>query len=1380
MPKGPTIMAESMHRTAFCFLSAIVCSLASSALHAQTLDAELQRISAQELVAAARKSGDAARGAIVFFQPHMACAKCHAVGSDANPLGPDLTQPLSDATDEALVESVLLPSKVIRKGYESVSVLTVEGQVISAILVEQTPEKVTLRDVARDGAMVTIAAEEIEQIKQSELSIMPAGQMNQLNSKQQFFDLIRYLIEIRDGGPERAKQLQPSAALLTFTVPDYESHLDHAGLIGNWNADSFIRGEAIYNRVCANCHGTREQAGSLPTSLRFADGQFKNGSDPLSMYRTMTHGFGQMTPQAWMVPSQKYDVIHYIRKAYLEPHNPSALTQVDAAYLASLPKGDTFGPEPSTIEAWSAMDYGPSLIHTYEIPGSKHNFAYKGVAVRLDSGAGGVSRGRHWMVFDTDTLRVAAGWNSDVARSFTLRNKPADAATVAHSSTLQTGQSGEAADSEAIATSRKADPKENFIDWRAIQFNGEHGIHPKILGELAFANSTGPGWADPATGSFVDDQRVLGRDGKQYGPLPREWGRFKGLYHYDQQTIFSYSIGNIDILESPRLQVREGTSPLLLRTFNIGPRDRDLILQIAEHPDSDVTFVELTKDEPSAVRVAQPELADDGSSNRPLQFDGETYLEIADAESLDMMTQDFSILARIKTETDGSIFSLNDGGASWVANGQTFFIRDGRLGFDIGWVGEVSGQSKVNDGQWHNVGLTWEHSTQRVRLYLDGKLDGEGKLAAKEELAREIVRIGFTSPNFPQPESFFQGEISQVRFYQSCLAGGELEEQGNGEFSWTTDDDSKLMGDWKLENQLGLRVGNSLHNGPDGEVRRGAAPIRPNSGPIIAGFAPRELKAKWVLEDGNLRLKIPAGEETLRFSVWLPSSSSGAEFEPTSEGKSLVSALPAITDAAIDLIPLTKGGPPRWPQTLTTPVVVGADTGPFAVDILTAPESNPWLALTRFTGHDFYPDGRIAICTWDGDVWLVTPTQAANSQSLQWQRIASGMFQPLGLKIVADKIHLICRDQLVVLHDLNADGEIDFYQCLNNDHQVTEHFHEFAMGLQTDADGNFYYAKSGCHGKTAVVPHHGTLLRVSADGSRTDILANGFRAANGVCLNPDGSFFVTDQEGYWNPKNRINWVTVSDLKKPNFYGNMLGYHNVTDESDAAMVPPLCWITNEFDRSPAELLWVESDRWGPLQGALLNLSYGYGKVFLVPHEKVNGAMQGGMIELPIPSFPTGVMRGRFHPINGQLYLCGMFAWAGNATHPGGFYRVRYTGQPIGLATELRAFEWGLELEFSEAVDATSVADIKNFSIEVWDLKRTKNYGSEHFNQRPWSVKSAQLSSDGKTVRLTIPEIAPTWGMQILYQLKTADRKPLHGKIHNTIHQLRTALDENDPQ
>jgi hypothetical protein len=285
----------------------------------------------------------------------------------------------------------------------------------------------------------------------------------------------------------------------------------------------------------------------------------------------------------------------------------------------------------------------------------------------------------------------------------------------------------------------------------------------------------------------------------------------------------------------------------------------------------------------------------------------------------------------------------------------------------------------------------------------------------------------------------------------------------------------------------------------------------------------------------------------------------------------------ARNDSAFDLKPLCEGGPPRWAGTIETEAVIGEDDGPFAVDVLTHPEANPWFCRLRLTGFDFMPDGqRAAVGAWDGSVWMVAGIDRADKR-LSWQRIASGLFQPLGVKCVDGKIYVCCRDQIAVLHDLNGDGEADFYENFNNDHQVTEHFHEFAMGLQTDAEGNFYYAKSARHAKPALVPHHGTLLRVSKDGLRTDILAKGFRAANGVCINPDGSFFVTDQEGHWTPKNRINWVPG----KGGFYGNMLGYHDVTDTSDEAMLQPVCWITNAFDRSPAELIWVTSERWGPL-------------------------------------------------------------------------------------------------------------------------------------------------------------------------------------------------------
>jgi len=1327
---------------------------------AQSLDELLRQTSAAELVSQAKVDGDAARGAVVFFQQQMACSKCHSVGGTlTSSLGPDLATLAKDTTDESLIESMLLPSKVIRKGFESVTLVTSEGQSIVGILVERTSERVVIRDTARNGEQATYAMSDLDNVVENAVSIMPAGQMNQLASRQQFLDLIRYLIEVRDGGAARAKELQPSAALLTLKIPEYEQHIDHAGLIGEWNDDALMRGEAIYRRVCMNCHGTKDQAGSLPTSLKFASGKFRNGSDPFTMYQTLTRGFGLMAAQTWMVPSQKYDVIHYIRETYLKPHNASQFVDVDAKYLARLPKGDARGPAPSTIQPWNSMDYGPSLTHSYEVHGDVHNIAYKGVAVRLDPGAGGVSRGRYWMMFDTDTLRMAAAWSA---------SDPPSA-------------------------------EQNFIDWRGIQFNGEHQIHPSVTGSVFAANGTGPGWANPSMGEFTDDQRVLGRDNRRYGPLPRAWGKFHGTYYQGQQVILSYSVGSTDVLELPSVQISDEPSqpPLFLRTFNVGPRDRDLVLQVAQREGavgdrlgsrSEAPASERTVGKAPALRVQSREAGASGhrapgleprnedrvaggvvrfgpgpiAESKPgeakaVTFDGQTYVEVKDSTAFDMTNQDFTITARVKARGNGTIFALAKPDSEWTPNGQTLFVQDGRLTFDIGWVGAVSSKKKINDGKWHNVAVVWTKSDQQLQFFIDGKPDGKGTLAAKGALDGGAVRIGFTSPNFPGPESFLTGELEEVRFYQKQL-GAEL--QSPETLTAATDG---LVAHWRFGQPVGSVVSDATGHHHDAVVY--AAEQETSTGaPILAGVAPANVPATWSDRDGRLLLTIPAGKESLRFSVWIAAESKAAVVSP-------FVGSPSIVNADRDLQPLIQGGPARWNQKITT-AAISSDAGAFSTDVLTAPEGNPWLAQVRFTGLDFFADGRMAVCSWDGDVWIVDGF--LKGDQLTWQRIASGLYQPLGLKIVDGKIHLTCRDQLAVLHDLNGDEEIDYIECLNNDHQVTEHFHEFAMGLQTDADGNFYYAKSGRHALEAVVPHHGTLLKVSKDGSTTEILATGFRAANGVCLNPDGSFVVTDQEGFWNPKNRINWVTLSEDRKPKFYGNMFGYHDVTDSSDAAMEPPLCWITNAFDRSPGELLWVNSDRWGPLNGSLLNLSYGYGKVFLVPHEPVSiegkgNQMQGGMIELPIPAFPTGVMRGCFHPADGQLYLCGMFAWAGSATQPGGLYRLRATGKPTHLPLELHATKAGLKLVFTEPLDPTSIVPT-NINIKTWSLKRTKNYGSQHYDEKSLSLRSTSLSADGKTLTIVSDDLQPTWGMEIQYNLKAADGQDILGTIHNTIHRL----------
>jgi hypothetical protein len=160
----------------------------------------------------------------------------------------------------------------------------------------------------------------------------------------------------------------------------------------------------------------------------------------------------------------------------------------------------------------------------------------------------------------------------------------------------------------------------------------------------------------------------------------------------------------------------------------------------------------------------------------------------------------------------------------------------------------------------------------------------------------------------------------------------------------------------------------------------------------------------------------------------------------------------------------------------------------------------------------------------------------------------------------------------------------------------------------------------------------------------------------------------------------------------------------------------------------------------------------------------------MSPLPLPIFPTGVMRGRFHPTNGHLYVCGMFAWAGNQTAPGGLYRIRRTSQPVYVPIGLNALRQGVKITFSGPLAQDLATDPERYTVRTWSLRRSENYGSNHYDERQLRVASASLSADGCKITLDLPDIQPTWCMSIEYRLKAADGTPVVGEIDNTIHQL----------
>ncbi len=886
--------------------------------------------------------------------------------------------------------------------------------------------------------------------------------------------------------------------LASGELPAFEQNLDHAALISDWSEEFYHRGMVTYRNACFSCHGNPDQQGSIPNSRQFWTEPFKNGADPFSMYQTLTRGFGSMPPQVRLTPREKYEVIHFIREEFLKQHNPDQYFQVTDDWLATLPAGNELGPDPQPYHPWTEMDYGNFLMRTYEVSDSSDpprvisggrsplpnedyrdlNFAYKGIAMRLDVGDGGVAAGNAFALFDHDLFRLAGFWTGD-----------------------------------------------GFIDYEDILLNDRHNIYPRTVGSVQFENPVAPGWANPATGGFIDP-RFRAVDGRQFGPLPRDWAHYKGLYYHGDRVVIKYSVGDAEVLETYDLeQAAEGGTPVVSRTLNVGPASTPLTLRVA----------------PSAVAVAVA-----------------------------------------------------------VAGGN----------------GDIT--SITSDG-FHIVNLPANRAT-RLKIWM-------------------------------------------------AAAGG-------------------------------------------------------NSGSALQA----DLDAR-------------------------AANATGGAGVP-------------------DLTAFTNGGPAHYPEVLTSPIIRGEDDDAYAVDVFTLPRDNPWKSRMRPTGIDFFEGGDAAVLsTIDGEVWRLDGI-TRKSGNIEWRRIATGLFQPLGIKIRDGDIFVGCRDQIVVLRDLNGDGETDYYESFNSDHQVTEHFHEFAMGLQTDAAGNFYYAKSARHARTSLVPQHGTLIRVSANGETSTIIANGFRAANGVALNPDGSFIVTDQEGHWNPMNRINWV-----EEGGFYGNMFGYGAPADSSDEAMQPPLVWIDREVDRSPAELLWADSDRWGPLNEKLLSLSYGYGKIFVVMPQEFDGVRQAGIVELPVPQFPTGIMRGRFNARDGQLYVTGMSAWATNQMiQVGGLYRVRYTGKPLNLPVEMRALTTGVELTFAAPLAREIAEDPARYTVSTWELERTRNYGSARHDERSLAIDGVSLSDDGRTVTLNLPGIRPTWIMQVAYDLRGgadaagAANAEVRGSVQSTVYAL----------
>ncbi|NQT11615.1 MAG: c-type cytochrome, partial [Planctomycetes bacterium] len=169
----------------------------------------------------------------------------------------------------------------------------------------------------------------------------------------------------------------------------------------------------------------------------------------------------------------------------------------------------------------------------------------------------------------------------------------------------------------------------------------------------------------------------------------------------------------------------------------------------------------------------------EGQSGRALGFDGQGgHVIVGDTSSFNM-NKAFTWSAWIKTTGSGSILARAPETGNWVWGGKTLFVRDGKLAFDIGWIGVVTSKTEVADDRWHHVAVTAEFQTDRgfdtVILYVDGRQDAAGYELDVNRYPEEnfVFKLGMASVNFPQEETF-DGLVDDVAVWSRTLDPEEI------------------------------------------------------------------------------------------------------------------------------------------------------------------------------------------------------------------------------------------------------------------------------------------------------------------------------------------------------------------------------------------------------------------------------------------------------------------------------------------------------------------------------------------------------------------------------------------------------------------------------
>jgi putative heme-binding domain-containing protein len=146
-----------------------------------TIDKWQQQLSAQYL-----SQADLESGAALFKK---SCANCHKLYGEGQTIGPDLTGSNRGSLEYVLM-NIIDPSSIVPKQFTTSTIVMSSGRVVTGVIVGQTEMTFT---VQTEKEQLSLLREEVEQVRDSNKSLMPDGLLDSL-SEQQVRDLVAFIM----------------------------------------------------------------------------------------------------------------------------------------------------------------------------------------------------------------------------------------------------------------------------------------------------------------------------------------------------------------------------------------------------------------------------------------------------------------------------------------------------------------------------------------------------------------------------------------------------------------------------------------------------------------------------------------------------------------------------------------------------------------------------------------------------------------------------------------------------------------------------------------------------------------------------------------------------------------------------------------------------------------------------------------------------------------------------------------------------------------------------------------------------------------------------------------------------------------------------------